>query len=185
MLWPADFNNSFATDIHVSEGFSDIFVSKYKPNSGFEWALTVGGAGADHACSAKIHDTLLYVLGEMEDTVDFDPDSLLTDTFITEGYRDIAVLHFSLPVIEIDTNTTAVISENRNGFIVYPNPFTSKINIENETGTEYFELVNAQGQLVWSGKNIETADFSGLSEGIYVLKIRRDEVVEMVSVIKK
>jgi hypothetical protein len=68
---------------------------------------------------------------------------------------------------------------------VYPNPFGNKINIENETGTEYFELINAQGQLVWSGKNIESAEFSTLPEGVYVLKIKRDELIQMVSVIKK
>jgi len=68
---------------------------------------------------------------------------------------------------------------------VYPNPFINSIIIENENGTEYFELINAQGQLVWSGKNIESTDFSYLTGGIYVLKIRRDEFVQVVSLVKK
>lgn len=68
---------------------------------------------------------------------------------------------------------------------VYPNPFSNKISIENETGTEFFELTNMQGQLVWSGKNIEATDFSVLPQGTYVLKIRREENTQLISLIKK
>lgn len=69
--------------------------------------------------------------------------------------------------------------------VVYPNPFTNRINVENENGTEYYELINAQGQLVWSGKNIETTNFDALPEAIYVLKIKRDEQTQFVSLVKK
>lgn len=68
---------------------------------------------------------------------------------------------------------------------VYPNPFSNKINIQNKNGTEYFELINAQGQLVWSGKNIETADFTSLPQGVYVLTIQGAEFIQRVAVMKK
>ncbi len=54
---------------------------------------------------------------------------------------------------------------------VFPNPFSSKINIENSVRDEFFELYNYLGQKTFSGKNIEKQDFSGLSSGIYYLKI--------------
>ncbi|MBK6526315.1 MAG: T9SS type A sorting domain-containing protein [Crocinitomicaceae bacterium] len=78
------------------------------------------------------------------------------------------------------------INENQTNLnlTVYPNPFKNKLVIENENGSEYFELINAQGQLVYSGKNIESADFSNLPEGVYVLRISRDELKQIISMIK-
>ena len=55
--------------------------------------------------------------------------------------------------------------------MVYPNPFSSKITIDNATGNEIYELYNEIGQRVFSEKNIEKEDFSGLAKGNYLLKI--------------
>ncbi len=55
--------------------------------------------------------------------------------------------------------------------VVFPNPFSSKINIENATGNENYTLTNEIGQEIFSGKNIEKQDFSALHKGIYFLKI--------------
>ena len=54
---------------------------------------------------------------------------------------------------------------------VFPNPFSSKINIENATENEIYTLTNELGQEIFSGKNIEKQDFSNLAKGIYFLKI--------------
>ncbi len=54
---------------------------------------------------------------------------------------------------------------------IYPNPFSSKINIENAIGDECYELYNEIGQQIFAGKNIEKQDFSGLQKGIYFLEI--------------
>ncbi|MBC7640793.1 MAG: DUF1566 domain-containing protein, partial [Flavobacterium sp.] len=58
---------------------------------------------------------------------------------------------------------------------VFPNPFSSKINIENAVGQEYFELYNQTGQLFFSGKNITQHDFSYLTNGVYFLKINGEK----------
>lgn len=55
---------------------------------------------------------------------------------------------------------------------VFPNPFSSKINIDNASGNEIYELYTEMGQQVFSGKNIEKADFSGLAIGNYLLQIK-------------
>ncbi|WP_395046995.1 DUF1566 domain-containing protein [Flavobacterium sp.] len=55
---------------------------------------------------------------------------------------------------------------------VFPNPFSSKITIENAVGNEYFKLYNEIGLEIFSGKNIEKKDFSDLLKGIYILEIK-------------
>ena len=53
---------------------------------------------------------------------------------------------------------------------ISPNPFTTTISIQNASGDETYELTNALGQVIWSGKNIQQNDFTGLTNGIYFLK---------------
>lgn len=60
---------------------------------------------------------------------------------------------------------------NKADIQVNPNPFNSKIYISNPTGSEDCTLFNAQGQVIWKGKNIEEKDFSYLASGMYFLKI--------------
>ena len=54
---------------------------------------------------------------------------------------------------------------------VYPNPFSSKVIIENVEENETYKLYNEIGQQFFSGKNIEKEDFSSLSKGVYFLEI--------------
>ena len=67
---------------------------------------------------------------------------------------------------------------------VYPNPFLSKINIENAIGNETFGLYNELGKQIFSGKNIEKQDFSGLQKGIYFLEIN-GETYSKIKLIKQ
>lgn len=58
--------------------------------------------------------------------------------------------------------------------VVYPNPFHSKISvygIRDMSGC-LFELSNLDGKKVWTGQNIGSQDFMGLSNGIYFLNIK-------------
>ena len=57
----------------------------------------------------------------------------------------------------------------------YPNPFTTHINFQSKTGDEIVELKNCLGQIIYSGQQIATQDFSSLSNGIYFLQIRTNE----------
>ncbi len=67
---------------------------------------------------------------------------------------------------------------------VFPNPFSSKINIETLIGNEFFELYNEIGQQIFSGKNIEKQDFSALQKGIYFLEIN-GETTSKIKLIKE
>ena len=67
---------------------------------------------------------------------------------------------------------------------VYPNPFLSKINIENAVGNENFKLYNETGLEIFSGKNIDKQDFSVLQKGIYFLEIK-GETASKIKLIKQ
>ncbi len=55
---------------------------------------------------------------------------------------------------------------------VFPNPFRDRVFLKNSLGENVVcQMVNAFGQLVFCGANIEAADFSGLPVGVYFLKI--------------
>jgi hypothetical protein len=54
---------------------------------------------------------------------------------------------------------------------VFPNPFSSKITIENPIENETYQLYSEIGQNVFTGKNIENQDFSSLPKGNYFLRI--------------
>jgi len=69
-------------------------------------------------------------------------------------------------------------------FSVFPNPFTNRINIQNTTGNETYQLLNTTGQIVWSGTNIEQQDFTALAPGIYLLKVYRPNWVQTLKIIK-
>jgi len=67
---------------------------------------------------------------------------------------------------------------------VYPNPFTSSINIEGKFENEYYELLNSTGQIVWSGKQINNQDFSSLTNGLYILRMYNGNTTQTTKLIK-
>jgi hypothetical protein len=71
--------------------------------------------------------------------------------------------------------------------IVYPNPFTNKIAIENATDNEQYVLRNMLGQTIYRGQNIEGNDFSNLPQGVYLLSIiaPKNNTIQTVKLIKE
>lgn len=69
--------------------------------------------------------------------------------------------------------------------LAYPNPFSAHIFVQPINGLEEYVLADSRGQLVFTGKQIEKQDFSGLPSGVYFLKIKLDEVVQVVKLIKE
>jgi len=68
---------------------------------------------------------------------------------------------------------------------IYPNPFSNRIQLENTTGLENYELYNSLGQRVWIGKNIDQQDFSHLQNGIYFLKVSTQTGQQTLKLIKQ
>jgi pimeloyl-ACP methyl ester carboxylesterase len=71
------------------------------------------------------------------------------------------------------THSTTLLNENfeinNQKQLVYPNPFSNKINLKNDFGNEELTLINTLGQVVFSGKNIQENDFSNLKRGVYFI----------------
>ena len=83
------------------------------------------------------------------------------------------------------TNGIDNIKSNPLKFDIYPNPFTNKINLINVTGKENYELINSIGQIMWKGMNIDQQDFSNLAVGIYFLKVKTNNSIQTVKLIKQ
>jgi polyhydroxybutyrate depolymerase len=69
------------------------------------------------------------------------------------------------------SNISGIPQFTRKNLSVYPNPFFDRIQIDNVTGLENYELLNAFGQIVWKGKDIESQNFLYLPNGLYFLKV--------------
>lgn len=67
---------------------------------------------------------------------------------------------------------------------IFPNPFTSNLSINTSLQIENCELLNSLGQLVWTGKELKNQDFSFLTDGIYILKIRNGNSIQTLKLIK-
>jgi hypothetical protein len=69
-----DFDPGSGTDIHISEGKDDAFLSRFDSNGNFIWARTWGGEGNDSADGVSVDGSgCIYVCGSFFETVDFDP----------------------------------------------------------------------------------------------------------------
>ena len=75
-------------------------------------------------------------------------------------------------------------TETRINYQVFPNPFRMHLNIKSPSGREFFELLNAVGEIIFSGQHLENQNFSGLPKGVYFLKIT-DQITIVTKVIKQ
>lgn len=102
-------------------------------------------------------------------------DEMLFDSYLFATYRlgdenvNIDSLIQSDPLFKSTGLNQIPAKEPR--LIVYPNPFSNFIEIENRKGNEIFALYNYTGQLVWNGLNIEQENFKELPSGMYILQI--------------
>jgi hypothetical protein len=94
---------------------------------------------------------------------------------------------YSFPTgISVSPCNTSINNEiQKSNLSVFPNPFSSKIQLENATGLENFQLLNAMGQTIWTGKNIEQQDFSQLQNGLYFLKVSTQVGQQSIKLIKQ
>jgi len=69
------------------------------------------------------------------------------------------------------TSKTGDLQSGKTPLLVFPNPFSDHVFLKNATENVVFEMSNAVGQVVFSGRNLEQTDFSNLPSGLYFLKI--------------
>ncbi len=91
----ADFDPGPDTTELTPNGVDDIFVAKYDSNGNFAWAVGIGGGGYDQAHSLALDNAAnVYITGNFEVTVDFDPGPG-TANLTSKGSRDIFIAKYN------------------------------------------------------------------------------------------
>jgi len=89
-----DFDPGGGTDIHTSNGFIEIFLSKFDSSGDFQWARTWGGDSSDDGLGVAANGSgNIYITGDYYGTVDFDP-GVTTDEHASNGQFDIFLSKF-------------------------------------------------------------------------------------------
>lgn len=86
---------------------------------------------------------------------------------------------------KITWTTTGIDEMKANPILVSQNPFIDKISVLNATGYEIYELIDARGRIVWTGKNINENDFSDLVSDLYILKVQTQSTVQIIKLVKQ
>ena len=73
----ADFGPGSSTQIIAAQGVTDGFVAKYGPTGDLVWVFGLGGTGQDDARAVVVKGAHVYIVGDFEGTVDFDPGPAL------------------------------------------------------------------------------------------------------------
>jgi hypothetical protein len=92
-----DFNpDPTAVDLHSSNGYYDVFLSKFDSSGTFVWARTWGGSEEDGGNSVDVDEyENVYVTGAFQGTsVDFNPDPASVDPHSSNGAWDIFLSKF-------------------------------------------------------------------------------------------
>ncbi len=80
-------------DPHTSNGYYDVFLSKFDPSGNFDWARTWGGSNYDYGWGVATDGfSDVYVTGRFWYTVDFDPNG--GDPHTSNGKTDVFISKF-------------------------------------------------------------------------------------------
>ena len=99
----ADFDPGPGTTTLTSNGDRDLFVARYAASTGsFDWAFGVGGSSDDEGNGIAVDGAgSVFVTGDFDDTVDFDPGPGTT-TLTSNGDGDIFVARYDAATGSLD-----------------------------------------------------------------------------------
>ena len=132
------FDPSAPTSYSISNGGGDAFILKLNSSGDYQWVKTWGGSGADVAISMDLDDNgNIYATGYFENTVDFDPESSVSE-LTSNGDLDIYMTKF-----------------DSNGNFQWANGFGS-------TGQDVGRslVLDADNNVIFGGNYEETVDFN-------------------------
>ncbi len=87
---------------------------------------------------------------------------------------------FSYTIGTCITNTKTFESDDAKPLNIYPNPFSSKIKLNDRYAHELIQLWNIYGQIIYEGNQLENQDFSSLEKGIYILKHEHAKAIKLI-----
>jgi hypothetical protein len=87
-----DFDPGTGVNNHTSAGYGDIFIQKLNGSGSFLWARTTGGTEIDYGKSVRF-DSFgnVYMTGEFQETVDFDPGPGVSNLTTSVGVTDVYI----------------------------------------------------------------------------------------------
>lgn len=77
-------------------------------------------------------------------------------------------------IIAIKVETTGLSLHMNNDMTIYPNPASDRIYLEGQLRAD-LNIYSSMGRLLLSGQNVNFLDVSGLTPGIYILKVKNGE----------
>jgi hypothetical protein len=96
-------------------------------------------------------------------------------------------VHKSISIRVIyDSNLSGLTSLADDGLTVYPNPTSSILNIDGMHATDQIQLLDLQGKIVFTEKQVsKSLDISALEKGVYLLRVTRDgKHVQTIKILK-
>lgn len=157
----------FGGTVLTTAGQGDVFVLKINSSGVVEWAERFGSGDNDGGSYITLDAAgNMYVVGSFRGTVDFGNTTLTAFDSAEEIF-----------LIRISPDGTMATEQNQlQDYKVYPNPVKDLITIEllesgTETTVEVFNLLGQKVMQTTSFYGTKTLDFSGLTAGVYLLKI--------------
>ncbi len=90
-----DFDPGAGVDNFISNGFDDIFVTKYNSSGVYQWAIGMGGTGIDFARGISVDaSSNVYITGGFNGTVDFNPGAG-TNNLTSNGGTNIFIAKYN------------------------------------------------------------------------------------------
>lgn len=120
--------------------------------------------------------TCAYETGNTLELIEPDLDNTLAENWscINENGSPNAVNNNALSV---ETNQLEFVT-------VYPNPVKNTLYISGNAATYDIEIYSMLGQRVWSAKNTDKVDMRLLKDGVYLVKVRSENVTTVKRIIK-
>ncbi len=152
-----DFDPGPEVDIHTSNGFEDVFLTKFDSSGIFAWARTWGGISQDRGFSVALDGSAnVYLAGDYTGTVDFNPGA---GDYIIEsnGYKDIFLSKFdsdgnfilthALGGPNYDFGHSVVLDTNGNAYIT--GAFQLTVDFDPEGSSDYHTSNGDSDAFTW------------------------------------
>ncbi|PCI98808.1 MAG: hypothetical protein COB15_05075 [Flavobacteriales bacterium] len=168
---PLDFDPGPGVYTLNSNGGFDVYILELDSNGNFIGAKSIGGINAETGREISLDASgNLYITGLYSGTVDFDPDSGITNLTSNNLFNyNLFILKLSQSVLSVDESK---IFEN---ISIYPNPNSGvvNLNLDNLKGVTV-KIFSTNGQLIYHQNNINDIVHQielNKSTGIYIIEV--------------
>ncbi len=163
----ADFDPASPIHYAYSAGDFDAFLQSLDSQGNFRWVATAGSIGSDGVnCLYCDSAGTLFSTGEFADTVDFDPDTTVSQLF-SQGLSDVFLQKIRQDYISLPSMLKL------SSLQLYPNPAHSQFKLElPQAGRLRLSIYAFSGELVWSVEGISSQLATiklSLPAGLYLL----------------